>query len=111
GGVVWAEPALLAPQVVADLLIATLPREHLGDIGGVVAQPLPGDPVATGAGQVDEVFVAGETPGRPGDPVATGAGQGDEVVVAGEAAVDHGDDPAQPPAAQVILHLLDDRHV
>ena len=87
GRVALAEADLLDPQVVADLLVAALPGQHLGDVGGAVAQPLPGDPVPARAGQVGQ------------------------VVVAGEAAVHHGDDPAQPPAAQVILDLLEDGHV
>jgi hypothetical protein len=70
GRIPAADLDLLDPQVVAHLLVAALPRQHLGHLGGVVAQPLPGDPVPTGAGEIGQ------------------------VVVAGEAAVDHGDDPA-----------------
>ena len=42
-----------------------------------------------------------------GDPVAAAAGQVAEVVVRAEAAVDDPDQPAEPPAGQVVLHLLD----
>jgi hypothetical protein len=46
-----------------------------------------------------------------GDPVHTGAAQIVQVRLAGETGVDRGDDPPEPPAAQVVLDLGPDRDV
>jgi len=72
GPIALAEADLLDPQVVTDLLVAALTCQHPGDVGGVVAQPLPSDPMPARAGQVGE------------------------VVVAGDPAVHHRDDPPKP---------------
>ena len=65
GRIALAEADFLDPQVVADLLVAALPRQRLGGVGGAVAHPLPGDAVPAGAAQVGQVVVARRTRGRP----------------------------------------------
>ena len=78
-----AEVDLLDAEVVAHAAVAALAGERGLRVGGAVAHPLAGDPVAPGAGQVAQVLVRGE------------------------AAVDDPDAAAEPPALKVVLDLLD----
>ncbi len=81
GRVAVADADLLDAQVVADGLVAALARERLLRVGAAVAHPLAGDPVPARAGEVAQVLVGAK------------------------AAVDDGDDPAEPPASEVVLDL------
>ena len=87
GGVAVADPDLLDAQVVADAAVAALAGERLLGLGHPRAQ-------------LDA-----------GDVVAAARAQPAQVVAAGEAGVDDVDRPAEPPAGEIGLHLLDQRLV
>jgi hypothetical protein len=78
---------LLDPQVVPHGAVAAPAGEHLLHVREAGTQPFPGDDVPAGPAQ----------PGR--------------VRRRGEPAVDHGDHPASPPGAQVVLDLRQHRGV
>jgi hypothetical protein len=86
-GVAVADVDFLDAQGVADLAVAAGARQRLLGLGHPGAQLHAGDVVPAGRAQVTQ------------------------VALAREAGVDDVDRPAEPPAGQIVLDLLDDRLV